>query len=260
MNVCLVQLESTIGDPAANLRAAEVALRSVDDKADVIVLPEAWNLGFLPADLSEAEPSRDGPAYALARRTAAELRANLVAGSILCRDGPRTFNRAFVFDRAGAELAACDKVHLFSPMGEDDPISPGREPGRFELDGLPCGLLICYDLRFPEIVRSLAFGGARILFVPAQWPGSRIETWRTLLRARAIENSVFVVGCNGCGAGSDGPVGGRSMVVGPSGDVRWEAGGEAETGSVSIDPAEVDAVRAALPAFDHGRERYGENR
>ncbi|MFW6159054.1 MAG: nitrilase-related carbon-nitrogen hydrolase, partial [Planctomycetota bacterium] len=189
MTVSLVQLATVIGDLGANLVAAERGIReAAAEEPDIVVLPEAWNLGFLPDDLSDAETAGAGPAHDLLGCLAAELGVHIVGGSIFCRDRGDVRNRCFVFDRRGERVATCDKQHPFAPMGEDQHVRAGEGAGPFELDGVPCGVLICYDLRFPEVARRLAFGGAKVLFVPAQWPEARLAAWRTLLRARAIEN------------------------------------------------------------------------
>jgi omega-amidase len=250
VKVCVVQLATAIGEADANLEAVQAAVRgAADTSPDVVVLPETWNVGFLPSDLSDVEQSRDGSAYRLMQELAAELGANVVGGSILTREGGHFYNRTFVFDRSGEEVASYDKMNLFTPMGEDEQVRPGEEAGRFAIDDLPCGCLICYDLRFPVLARALAFSGAKMLFVPAQWPGVRVDVWRVLLQARAIENELFVIGCNACGAGMDGPVGGHSMVVGPTGDIIWEAGESPEEETVHIKIADIDAARQAIPAF-----------
>ena len=259
MRVCLIQFGSALGEAGSNVAAIDRLIRSAADAApDTVVLPELWNTGFLPPDLSGAEDDRNGPAYDTMRALAGELGLNVVGGSILVRENGRLFNRTFIFDRSGQEVGVYDKMHLFSPMGEDKHIAPGREPCRFELDGVPCGCLTCYDLRFPELARTLAFGGAKALFVAAQWPLVRVDAWRVLLRARAIENQLFVVACNGCGAGSSGAVAGHSMVVGPAGSVLWEADEQETVSTVRLDPSEVDSARAELPAFPEAASRRGE--
>jgi omega-amidase len=260
VKVCIVQTATALGDLNANLEAVRAAVQgAATDSPDVVVLPEAWNLGFLPGEFSQVEESRNGPAYALMQELAAELGANLIGGSILTREGGHFYNRSFVFNRSGEEVASYDKMNLFTPMGEDQHVRPGEEAGRFDLEGHVWGSLICYDLRFPVIARALAFSGAVVLAVPAQWPGERIEVWRVLLQARAIENQLFVVGCNGCGAGPDGPVGGHSMVVGPTGEILWEAGDKLDETTVDLDLAEVDAARQAIPAFYEAFERHVDN-
>lgn len=258
MKVSLVQLATVIGELKANLAAAERAIRdAAAEDPDTLVLPEAWNLGFLPDDLSEAEAAGDGPARHLLRRLAAELGVHIVGGSILCRDGGDVRNRCFVFDRSGDEIAACDKQHPFAPMEEDRRVRAGEGAEPFELDGVRCGVLICYDLRFPEVARRLAFAGATVLFVPAQWPDVRLAAWRTLLRARAIENSAFVIGCNGCGGSTEGRFGGHSMVIDPAGGVICELPEEPCAVTAGVDLGRIRAARSKVPAFDEARRRYG---
>ena len=260
MKVCVMQLAAVIGDADANLDAVRAAVRgAADTSPDVVVLPETWNVGFLPGDLSIVEESRDGPAYRLMQELAAGLGANIVGGSILTREGGHFYNRTFVFNRSGEETAAYDKMNLFTPMGEDEQVRPGEEAGRFEIDGVACGCMTCYDLRFPVLARALAFSGAKVLFVPAQWPGARVEIWRVLLQARAIENELFVVGCNGCGAGMDGPAGGHSMVAGPTGEIIWEAGEKPKEKTVHIEIADIDAARGSIPAFYDAFQRHTGN-
>ena len=105
-------------------------------------------------------------------------------------------NTAYVFDRQGARLAAYDKTHLFTPMGEHEHYAAGDHLTTFSLDGHKCGLLICYDLRFPELFRTLALQGVELLLLPAQWPAARRYHWETLTAARAIENQLFLAACN----------------------------------------------------------------
>jgi predicted amidohydrolase len=140
----------------------------------------------------------------------------LVGGSIYFADpGGRRSNTALVF-RNGRLLHRYDKVHLFTPCADDRYFSPGVPGGLFSITAggtrLRCGVVICYDLRFPELIRLLAVQGMQVLFVPARWPAVRDDAWRTLLKARAIENQIFVAGCN-----ADGPEGGASYVFDPLG-------------------------------------------
>ena len=111
----------------------------------------------------------------------------------------KIYNTACVFDRAGACIAEYDKTHPFTPMGEHKVYTPGDHLVTFTLDSVRCGLLICYEVRFPELWRTLALRGAQVMFLPAQWTAARQYHWETLTAARAIENQLFVVSCNACG-------------------------------------------------------------
>ena len=124
---------------------------------------------------------------------------NIVAGSVSDLRGGHIYNTAYVFDRTGARIAQYDKTHLFSYAREHMFYTAGDTLCLFMLDGRTCALLICYDLRFPELARTLALSGAEVLFIPAQWPKKRRGHWETLLAARAIENQCYVCGVDRVG-------------------------------------------------------------
>ena len=139
-----------------------------------------------------------------------------VAGSVCLRDGAsgRT-NTSFAFTR-GRMVHRFDKIHLFGPAGDTRYFRPGRTIRTFSIPHdsgrIRAGVIICYDLRFPELVRRMSRRGIKLLLVPARWPRVRDDAWYTLLKARAIENQIFVVGCNALGK-----EGGHSYVFGPGG-------------------------------------------
>jgi predicted amidohydrolase len=138
----------------------------------------------------------------------------LIAGSVFFRSRG-CFNTSFVFS-GGRILSRYDKIHLFKPAGDHLYFSRGKRKTSFAFRSsakvLTCGVIICYDLRFPGLSRGLAVDGVRILFVPARWPAQRDDAWMTLLKARAIENQIFVVGCN-----ARGKEGGHSYIFDPTG-------------------------------------------
>jgi omega-amidase len=140
-----------------------------------------------------------------------------IAGSVAFQDtSSRVTNTSLVFHRR-RPVHRYDKIHLFRPTLDHRYFVPGSTVSTFEARlgrrRIRCGVVICYDLRFPELTRAMALEGMQILFVPARWPANRDEAWRTLLRARAMENQIFVVGCN-----ARGPEGGCSYVFAPTGD------------------------------------------
>ena len=182
---------------------------------------------------------------------------NIVAGSaVTVRDGS-VFNTAYVFDRGGACVAAYDKTHLFTPMGEHEYFTPGDHLCTFTLDGVKCGLIICYDLRFPELTRSLVLQGADLLFVPAQWPALRRAHWQTLNRARAIENQIFLACCNSCGRAGDVVYGGSSAIYDPWGSVLQEAGAEEEIITADCDFSVQEMIHSSINVFrDRRPELY----
>jgi predicted amidohydrolase len=183
---------------------------------DVILFPELVDGGYT-ALKAGAEPHRPGDEllqrFAESSRTIAPY---CISGSVyLEAPPPARSNTSLVFHR-GRLVHRYDKVHLFRPAGDHHYFRPGTRIDTFpaSVPGKVArfGVIICYDLRFPELVRAMALRGLDVLFVPARWPAVRDEVWRTLLKARAIENQIFVVGCN-----SSGKEGGYSYAFDPFG-------------------------------------------
>ena len=164
------------------------------------------------------------------------------------RDG-KVYNTAMVFDRSGNCIASYDKTHLFTPMGEDDYYTPGDHLCRFPLDGVQCGIIICYDVRFPELTRSLAVEGLDMLFVVSQWPKVRTFHLRTLTTARAIENQMFVVCCNSCGTAGETVYGGNSAIIDPWGQTIALAGEYETTLAGNCDLSVLTDIRNTIPVF-----------
>ena len=201
MKATCIQMDMLFAQPEENFAKAKRLIReAMASGPDVVVLPETWNTGFFPKERLSELAERD---CARVKRElgglAAELGVNLVAGSVANVRGGKVYNTACVFDRAGNCVAEYDKTHLFTPMGEHAYFTPGDHLCRFRLDGHDCGLVICYDIRFPELTRTLAVQGMDMLFVVSQWPAARIGHLRALTVARAIENQAFVICCNSCG-------------------------------------------------------------
>ena len=248
-------MDVRLGDSAYNFTHAEELVRkAAAQDADVIVLPETWNLGFFPIEnLAElADPDGENVKKTFGA-LAAELHVNIVCGSAVTARGDWVFNTAYVFDRAGNCIASYDKSHLFTPMGEHVFFTPGDALCTFTLDGVECGLIICYDLRFPELTRSLVLQGADLLFIPAEWPAVRMLHWQTLNRARAIENQIFLACCNGCGTAGETLYGGHSAVYDPWGEVKAEAGAEEEIILADCDFSIKEQIRNSINVFHDRR-------
>jgi deaminated glutathione amidase len=265
MRAAAVQLTAT-EDTARNLATADRLVReAATAEADFVVLPEKWTvLGSEAAMDAHAEPL-DGPAVTWARDTARELGLDLVAGSIVERRAghDRHGNTSVHIDPDGELRAVYRKIHLFDvEVGgrvyrESDTEEPGEEIVLSELaGGVPLGMTICYDVRFPELSRILAVRGARVIAVPAAFtlPTTRAH-WEPLVRARAIENQCFVVAANQVGRHPGGyESGGRSLIVDPWGEVLARAGEEGEGVIVAdLDLARQDEVRAKLPSLANRR-------
>jgi len=194
--------------------------RSLRDRAraaaDIVVLPELADGGYAALANGRA-PHVEGDSYLRSLKDLSKKSDTvLVGGSTRYKGrGGACTNTSFTFHR-GRCIHRYDKIHLFRPTGDHRYFGPGKNASVFRVaigtHRLRIGVVICFDLRFPELVRSLAFRGMDLLIVPARWPARRAEAWKTLLRARAIENQVFVVGCNASGI-----EGGPSYVFGPAG-------------------------------------------
>lgn len=248
MQVVLVQEASALDPDVNRARLADL----VPADADLVVLPEAFarDFGEPGSDLAQVAEPLDGPFVTEVERVAAERGTTVVAG-LFERTDAVPFNTLVV---RGAARVNYRKIHLYDSFGyrESDVLAAGPlTPVTFALGGATVGLLTCYDLRFPELARALVDRGAEVLLVPAAWvAGSRkVEHWTTLLRARAIENTVYVVG-----VGQPGPrYTGHSMVVGPLGDVVVVGGPDAETLRADLDLAAVAEARRTNPSLANRR-------
>ena len=261
MKVSCIQMNVAAGKPEINFTRAETLVRkAAQKKPDVIVLPETWNTGFAPKHVDPAQADENGArTKTLFSALAKELSVNIVAGSVVTLKKGRLHNTAYVFSRAGECIAEYDKTHLFSPVGEAETFAPGDCIANFALDGVPCGIIICYDIRFPELVRALALMEMDILFVVAQWPKSRRKQLNCMLRARAIENQCYAVLSNGCGVANEVRFGGGSAIVDPLGETLAIAGGNERIITAELDLGLLGPMRAALPVLQDRRpELYQE--
>lgn len=255
LNVALVQMDVRAGSPDDNYaRLAELLERAVSEgeKPDVIVVPEMWNTGYALERIRELADAEGVRTKAFISEFSRRHRVNVIAGSVAESradlEGAVT-NTLYGFDRDGSQIVAYAKIHLFKLMDEHLHLAAGETPGSFELEGVPAGAMICYDIRFPELARRLALDGAKLLFVPAEWPHPRLHHWRTLLQARAIENQMYVIACNRCGASGATHFFGHSLVVDPWGEIVAEAGEEETILRAQIDLALTDEVRGRIPVF-----------
>ncbi|GAA3761831.1 carbon-nitrogen hydrolase family protein [Microbacterium kribbense] len=227
--------------------------------ARVVVFPEYSSAFIDPFDASLAAHAQDvgGPFTAALTRLAARHGIHLVAGLLEHgSDGRRVHNTLVAVD-AGGVRARYRKLHLYDAFGqrESDWIEPGplAPPEVFAADGLTFGLQTCYDLRFPEVTRTLVDAGADVVLVPAQWVRGPVKEhhWRTLIQARAIENTVFVAG-----ADHPPPLGvGQSMVVDPQGVVIASVGTSTDVALAHLDPDLIRRVRELNPALQLRRFR-----
>lgn len=248
LDIALVQEAATL-DPAEN-RARLAPLTPAG--ADLVVFPEVFarDFGKGGSDVREYAEPLDGPFATEVDRVATERGTTIVAG-MFERTDELPFNTLVA--RGGAR-ASYRKIHLYDSFGyrESEALTGGPlTPTVIDVAGVPTGLMTCYDLRFPELARALVDAGAELIVVPAAWVAGerKVDHWRTLLRARAIENTVYVAA-----AGQPAPrYCGHSMVVDPLGDVVVEAGGGAETVTATISHQRLTEARAVNPSLANRR-------
>lgn len=229
------------------VRAREFVKRASEERCDIVVFPEMFATGFSMNVAALAEEEH-GKSSLLLSELAREYGINLIAGLAMKRAGEtRGRNCALAYDRSGRLLASYSKQYPFTFAGEDRHYTAGTDTVLFRVDDMPSSIFICYDLRFPEVFRSVA-GDVHSIFVIANWPSSRIDHWETLLRARAIENQCFVIGVNRMGSDGNGiTYPGASHVYDPMGKDLSLVGIQNEFLTVEFDPREVVHVRERFP-------------
>lgn len=213
MKISIAQFKSELGAVEENFFTASRLIEAAED-SDVIILPELWTTGYYPAPV-ENFADKDGERTKEFLCTAAQkFNVNIIGGSVIVESDEKIFNRCLVANRRGEIAATYDKTHLFSFAKEDEVFCAGNKISTVELDGVKCGLAICYDLRFPEFIRKIALAGAEIIFIPAAWSLKRLIPRQILTKARAIENQAFVVFANSSG---------KSEIINPLGEILAES-------------------------------------
>ena len=264
MRAAAIQLNST-PDRDANLAAADsLVRRAAASGADLVVLPEKWPLLGTPEQTAAGAEPLDGPIAKWSAALARELGIDLVAGSFPERVGSsaRSHNTCLHFGPDGGIRARYRKLHMFdsevagTTYRESDFEAPGDEVVvSASGSGVGVGLAICYDLRFPELFRLLALGGARVITLPSAFTETTTEAhWDVLVRARAIEDSCFVVAANQCGSHAPGlRSGGRSMIVDPWGTVLSRVSDGEGFAIADLDLVGQDEIRVRLPSLANRR-------
>jgi predicted amidohydrolase len=262
MQIALCQIPVS-SDVPANLSRVRGALKeAAAGGAELAVFPEATMVRF-GSDLRAAAEPVDGPFCSAVAQACAEETVGAVVGVFEPSADGRVHNTAVAYSASGALVASYRKLHLFDALGqrESDLVAPGSTTVIADLAGTPVGLQICYDIRFPELTRALAVGGARLVTVSAAWQAGlfKEEHWVTLLRARAIENTVWIAAAGQVPDPEEKPTraptgAGRSMLIDPLGVVRHDMGPFAGVSVVEADLSLIDSVRATLPSLANRRD------
>ena len=259
--IALAQLEIERGDVEGNVdRALAAVSRAAARGADLVCLPELFNVGYFAFDLYDRyAESLDGETFTRLSEAAADHDVAVLAGSLvedLAETQAETpaeegfANTAALFDASGERRLVYRKHHLFGyDSVENELLVPGERLETAEIGDFTVGVTTCYDLRFPELYRALADRGVDLVLVPSAWPYPRLEHWETLSRARAIENQCYVATINGSASFDDATLLGRSTVYDPWGVALASSGDEPALVMADLDPATVEAVRAEFPAL-----------
>jgi len=269
MKLALAQIEMDAGDLKTNRRrATEAVEEAANCGCDLVCLPEIFTVGYFAFDsyARGAEPL-DGTSVSQLQAVAADEGISILAGSFVedlsvsaergfdvpARDGYA--NTSVYIDGQGDRQAVYRKRHLFGyDSREQELLTPGKSRPTVSEHGFTIGITTCYDLRFPEQYRRLVDEGVTLTLVPSAWPYPRVEHWRLLPRARAVENLMYVAAVNGVGDFEDAQLLGRSTVYDPWGTTLASAGDTSALVTATIDPGAVERRRAEFPALADRRE------
>ncbi len=254
MILSLGQMHLHLGEPERNFEQVRAWTEEAARRgSQLVVFPELWPTAY---DLEHWPRHADQLGEGMFARLSALAREQrlAVASSVLEARAGRAYNTFALYAADGSLQGLYRKVHLVPMLDEPRWLAAGDALTVAQTGWGPTGLGICYDLRFPEMWRRYALAGARLFLLPAEWPSRRITHWQTLLRARAIENQVFVAACNRVGESKGETFGGRSAVIDPWGEPVVEADGEAEALiTAEIDLLKVAEIRASIPVFQDRR-------
>lgn len=229
---------------------AEQILKSLQKiklkKNDLVLLPEFF-LGHTKNSKRRARYAEFYRSFNVTLCQAAKKNKIFIYGSFLNKQKKNYKNTAALYGSQGKILATYHKIHLFRYEGEHKTLRPGQKPILFKTPWGKVAPLICYDIRFPELLRELTWQGAKMAFVCAQWPDTRRHHWLTLLQARAIENQIFILACNRRGKKDSLKYAGDSVVVSPWGEILLHLKNQDAFGSCQIQIDDVDKIRKQYP-------------
>lgn len=255
--ISLLQMASMPGQVEANRqKALKLVEQAARRRAQVVLLPELWDTDYLFPQAQVLAQEHQEKTKDILAWAAREYKLYLVAGSVAQWRENKLYNTTYVFDPSGREVAGYSKIHLFGIMEEDKYLAPGERRTLWQAPFGPSGLMICYDLRFPELARTYALQGAQILFVPAAWAYPRDRHWSMLLRARAVENQLYVVGTNRAGRFGVFEFPGRSAIIDPWGETVIEADDSEGVFTAEIDMGKVEEIRQRIPVFSDRRIEF----
>lgn len=225
MHAASIQMAVVEGDKARTIEKAINYIRRAQG-ADLIILPEMWNIGFMSFERYQKEAEeQNGETLSALREVSREVGAFVHSGSFVERVGDSFFNSSYLISPSGELLANYRKIHLFGYHSrEDQLLSSGKEVVVVDTPLGRLGMATCYDLRFPELFRRMMQKGVQVILVCSAWPYPRLEPWIMLNRVRALENQCFLVSANSCELNQGAMFLGHSMMVDPWGVILASAG------------------------------------
>ncbi len=246
----IIQHSVKCGDIEYNKQVVFAKIRQLErQNVSLIVLPELWATGFAYKELELLAKQTPSLIHQIQEIIS---KKTIVIGTFAQIYQRKIYNTAFVIAKEGI-LGEYQKIHLFSPLKEDKHFARGWQWQTITSPLGNLGIMICYDLRFPELARCLTLRGAEILVVPASWPQTRAEHWKVLLRARAIENQVFVIGANACGIQGQIKMGGNSVIISPWGEILARANEKETILKTEIDTELIKRAREIIPCLKERR-------
>lgn len=259
--VCQIRTET---DKAVTMAKAEKMItEAAENGAEVIALPEMWSCPYSKKYFRSFAEAENGESLEAMSRWARENKVVLIGGSIPEKCGDKLYNTCFVFDENGEVIARHRKIHLFDVdieggirFKESNNFAAGEDITVFDTKFGRMGVLICFDMRFPELVRAMANRGAELIFCPAQFNMTTgPKHWELTIRSRAMDNELYYVGASAARyEGFDYECWGHSTVAGPFGMVEATCDETEQILYCDVDLNEVDSVRRQLPTFLHLRE------
>jgi len=248
MHLGLLQYSPVWEDKQENKKNISDIITNNNDQVDLLIFPEMTLTGF-SMNSKELAEGIDGDSFAFFKNIAAKKKLDVIAGLIL-RVEENIFNTAVHFNSNGELKTVYKKIHPFTPSTENKNYSAGDKTEITEIESWKTGLSVCYDLRFPELYRFYAKQKTELMIVIANWPVDRIEHWRQLLKARAIENQCYVAGVNRVGDDGKLKYNGWSSVYNPMGEELLGIENEKGLFTSEINIDEVNKVRNDLPFLD----------
>lgn len=250
MKVASIQMTVVANDKDANIARASAYIEKCAD-ADLIILPEMWNVGFTSFDryISEAE-GKDGKTLTMLRRMAEKTQSYIHGGSFVEKDQDSYYNSSYLISPTGEIVGQYRKIHLFGYNSQEEKIlTPGKDVAVVSTPLATIGMATCFDLRFPELFRTMVDKGAEIFLVCSAWPYPRLEAWNMLNRVRALENQCYLISSNSCGVLGGVQFVGHSLVVDPWGEIIAGSGDEEVSIRADIDLQKLKAARKTFPGL-----------